>query len=51
MPLINCKIELKLKLTTCVLSVLSNDNTNANENNIIAAIEETSLYAPASLYQ
>ena len=35
MPLINCKIELKLKLTNfCVLSATSNGN------------EDTKLYAP-----
>ena len=30
MPLINCKVELKLKWTKyCVLSAASHDNTNA----------------------
>ena len=36
MPLINCKVELKLKWTKyCVLSAAGNDNTNADPNNII----------------
>ena len=45
MPLINCKVELKLKWTkNCVLSAASNDNTNANPNNIIFTIKDTKLY-------
>ena len=40
MPLINCKAELKLKLTKhCVLSVLGNDDADANSNNIIFTIQ------------
>ena len=38
MPLINCKVELKLKWTKyCVLSVAGNenDNNNDNANNVI----------------
>ena len=32
-PLINCKVESKLKWTKhCVLSVLRNENSNANSN-------------------
>ena len=35
MPLINCKVELKLKwLNYCVLSATGNDNVNDNDNNI-----------------
>ena len=35
MPLINCKIELKLKWTKyCILSAAGCDNDNANSNNI-----------------
>ena len=45
MPVINCKIELKLTWTKyCVLSAAGNDNTNANPNNI--TIKETKLYVP-----
>ena len=45
MPLINCKVELKLKWTkNCVLSAAGNDNTNANPNNIIFTIKDTKLY-------
>ena len=34
MPLINYKVELKLKRSNyCVLSVAGNDNTNANDEN------------------
>ena len=47
MPLINCKVELKLKWTKyCVLSAAGNDDTNANPNNIIFTIKGTKLYVP-----
>ena len=49
-PLINCKIELKLRWTKhCVLSVFVNENDNANNadsNNIIFTIKNTKLYIP-----
>ena len=43
MPLINCKVELKLKWKKyCILTTTSNDNTNANNpNNIIFTIKDT----------
>ena len=45
MPLINRKIELKLKwIKYCVLSAACYDNTNANLNNIIFNIKDTKLY-------
>ena len=41
MPLIHCKIELKLKWTkNGVLSAAAADNTNANHNNIIFTIKK-----------
>ena len=50
MPLINCKVELKLKWTKyCVLSAASNENdinVNNNANNIIFTIKDTKLYVP-----
>ena len=49
MPLINCKVELKLRRTKhCVLSVADTDNANGNndDNNIIFAIKYTKLYVP-----
>ena len=47
MPLINCKVELKLKWEKYyVLSAVGNDNTNANTNNIIFTIKNTKLYVP-----
>ena len=52
MPLINCKVELKLKWTKyCVLSEAGNDIVNDNDNdddgnNIIFTIKETKLYVP-----
>ena len=47
MPLINCKIELKLKWTNyCVFSATGADNTNANPNNIIFTMKDTKLYVP-----
>ena len=49
MPLINCKVELKLKWSKhCVLSVDGADNVNGNndDNNIIFSIKDTKLYVP-----
>ena len=48
MPLINCKVELKLKLTKyCVLSADGNDNVNHNNwSNIIFTVKYTKLYVP-----
>ena len=49
-PLINCKVELKLKWAEyCVLSLASNENDindNDNANNIVFTIEGTKLYVP-----
>ena len=46
-PLINCKVELKIKWTQyCDLSAAGNDNTNANPNNVIFSIKDTKLYVP-----
>ena len=45
MPLINCKVELKLKLTKeGVLSVADADNTNANFNEIVFTVKILSNY-------
>ena len=47
MPLINCKVELKLRWSKhCVLSVSGIDNANCNtdNNNIIFTIKDTKLY-------
>ena len=49
MSFINCKVELKLKLTKyCGLSVGGNENVNDNKNanNIIFTIKDTKLYVP-----
>ena len=48
MPLINCKVEIKLRWTKyCVLSVACADNTNDNDSdNIIFTIKDTKLYVP-----
>ena len=49
MPLINCKVELKLKWTKCcVLSAPGNVNIddNSNVNNIIFTMKDTKLYMP-----
>ena len=45
MPLINCKVELKLKWS-CVLAAPGTDNTNVNRNNIIFTIKDTKSYVP-----
>ena len=45
MPLINCKIELKIKwIKYCVLSAAGADNVNANSNNIISTMKDTKPY-------
>ena len=47
MPLINCKIELKLKWTKCfVLSTPGNDDIKNNANDIIFTMKDTELYVP-----
>ena len=46
MPLINCKVKLKLRWTKrCVFSVAGTDNANSNNdgNNIIFTIKDTIL--------
>ena len=48
MPLINYKVELKLRWTNfCVLSAAGADNTNANPNNMSFTVKDTKLYVPA----
>ena len=50
MPLINCKIELKLKwVNYCVLSAAGADNADTNTNDIILSIKDTKLYAPMEI--
>ena len=47
MPLINCKIELKLKWTNyCILSAVGEDNANNRDDIIIFTIKDTKLYVP-----
>ena len=47
MPLINCKIELKLKRTKYyVLPTAAVDNNVANSNNTVFTIVDTKLYVP-----
>ena len=49
MPLINCKVELKLRWSKrCILSVAGTDNANGNngDNNIIFTTKDTKLYVP-----
>ena len=47
MPLINCKVELKLTWKNhCVLSANGNDNADANSNNIIFTIKDTKSHVP-----
>ena len=47
MPLISCKVELKLKWTKhCVLAVTANVNDNDNPNRIIFTVKGTKLYVP-----
>ena len=45
MPVINYKVELKLKWTKyCVLTAAGADNNDSNSNNIVFAIKDTKLY-------
>ena len=49
MPLINCKVELKLRWTKhCALSSAGTDNANGNNNgnNIVFSIKDPKLYVP-----
>ena len=49
MPLINCKVELKLRWIIyiyCVLFADGRDNTNNNLDNIIFTLKDTVLYVP-----
>ena len=47
MPLINYKIEFKLKWTKySALSAAGNDNANHNANNIIFTVKDTKVYVP-----
>ena len=47
MPLINCKVELKLKWTKhCVLALAGVEHNNADSNNIVFTIKDTKLYVP-----
>ena len=52
MPLISCKVELKLEWTRqCVLAAAGIDNVNANDDNIIFTIKGKELQLLQSLYQ
>ena len=50
MPLIKCKVELKIKwIKYCVLFAAGNEhytNDNVNANHIIFTIKDTKLYVP-----
>ena len=47
MPLINCKIELKIKWTNYfVLPAAGEDNVNNRDDKIIFTIKDTKLYVP-----
>ena len=44
MPLINCKVELKLRWSKhCVLSLAGTDNANVNNDDNIFTIKDTKL--------
>ena len=52
MPLINCKVELKIKWTNhCVLLAKGNDDYDANSNSIIFTIKAQNYMSLLSLYQ
>ena len=47
MPMVNCKVEMRLKWTKhCVLTVAGVDHAEANRNNIILTIKDKKLYVP-----
>ena len=51
MPLINCKVELKLKWTKhCVLSVLDDENVDVNSDNNIFTFKNTKLHLPVVFF-
>ena len=50
-PLIHCKVELKLKWTKyCVLTAVGADNDNANPNNIIFTLKNKNLYVSYCIF-
>ena len=52
MSLINCKVELKLKLTKyCALTAAGADNNDANSNNIILLSKTQNYISLLQLYQ
>ena len=51
MPSINCKTELKLKWVRYVLVASGNDNTNANDNDIIFTNKYTKLFVHVVICQ
>ena len=51
MPSINCKTELKLKWARYVLAASGNDNTNANDNDIIFTNKYTKLFVHVVICQ
>ena len=52
MPLINCKVQLKLKWTKhCALGAAGNDSINDDRVNITFTIEDTKLYATFVTFQ
>ena len=47
MPLIHCKVELKITWTDHrVLSANGNDNDDANSNSFTSAVKDTKFYVP-----
>ena len=47
MPMVNCKVEMRLKWTKhCVLTIAGVDHAEANRNNIILTIKDKKLYVP-----
>ena len=51
MPLINCKVELKLKSTKyCVLTATGAHNFDSNSNNFIFTIKDTKLYVSVETF-
>ena len=52
MPLINCKVELKLKWTKhCVLTMLGNENSNTNQIALFLLSKTQYYMSLSSLYQ
>ena len=51
MPMVNCKVEMRLKWTKhCVLTIAGVDHAEANRNNIILTIKDKKTICSCSYF-